>query len=135
MTSSDRSFECDACPSVSLPPRHRPQHAAQPRRARMLPSPLARLALASPARAQGGAEAMASHVDLLDRTAAAGEGAHAGAAAARAQKRRAQQLKKWAQYEQDLQHRKRKHERKRSTAFGERRWPFRGQRGPPGGLA
>lgn len=30
--------------------------------------------------------------------------------AAARQKRRAQQLKKWAQYEQDLQHRKRKHE-------------------------
>lgn len=57
---------------------------------------------------------MASHVDLLTELQLL-EKVPTLERLRAAQKRRAQQLKKWAQYEQDLLHRKRKHERKRST--------------------
>ncbi|XP_004867829.1 protein phosphatase 1 regulatory inhibitor subunit 16B isoform X2 [Heterocephalus glaber] len=57
---------------------------------------------------------MASHVDLLTELQLL-EKVPTLERLRAAQKRRAQQLKKWAQYEQDLQHPKRKHERKRSA--------------------
>ena len=57
---------------------------------------------------------MASHVDLLTELQLL-EKVPTLERLRAAQKRRAQQLKKWAPYDQDLQHRKRKHERKRST--------------------
>ncbi|KAL1766054.1 phosphatase 1 regulatory inhibitor subunit 16B isoform X1 [Sigmodon hispidus] len=57
---------------------------------------------------------MASHMDLLTELQLL-EKVPTLECLRAAQKRRAQQLKKWAQYEQDLLHRKCKHERKRST--------------------
>lgn len=78
----------------------------------MLPWP--REHRASPRKGKGRLGAMASHVDLLTELQLL-EKVPTLERLRAAQKRRAQQLKKWAQYEQDLLHRKRKHERKRST--------------------
>lgn len=78
----------------------------------MLPWP--RVHRASPRQGKGRRRAMASHADLLTELQLL-EKVPTLERLRAAQKRRAQQLKKWAQYEQDLLHRKRKHERKRST--------------------
>lgn len=63
---------------------------------------------------------MASHVDLLTELQLL-EKVPTLERLRAAQKRRAQQLKKWAQYEQDLLHRKRKHEQRKRSTGGRRK--------------